>query len=268
MLAVDGVMSSSRPQTHFARVGDGDVAYQVLGQGPPDLLLIGGATSHVELNWQFPDYADAFRRLSSFSRLIMFDRRGSGASDPTPSNATREEFAEDLGAVLDAVGSNRAAILGVGESAPIALMFAGLHPDRVASLILLNGYARMLWSDDYPIGMQPEELAQIVDSIMALWGTPDLVALATPSRADDTEFLELGAAINRASATPRSVSAYLRSTTSLDVRSLLALIKVPTLVLHSKDYAWIPIEFGRYLADHIEGARFVELPGGKFRTAW
>jgi class 3 adenylate cyclase len=253
-----------RPQTQFVRVGDADVAYQVLGEGPPDLLLFAGVASHVELNWQVPDYAAVFRRFASFSRLILFDRRGSGASDPAPPNATWEELAEDLGAVLDAVGSERAAILGAGDPAPIALIFTALHPDRVANLILVNGYACTLRSDDYPIGTDPDEYAKMIDLVLAAWGSTDLVALANPSRANDPEFLDVGAAINRASATPRSVAQYVRSVSALDVRPVLPLISAPTLVLHSKDYPLIPIEHGRYVADRIEGARFVELPCADF----
>ena len=260
-------MSTTRPQTRYVRVGDADVAYQVLGDGPPDLLVFSGIASHVELNWQLPDYAGVFFRLASFSRLILFDRRGSGGSDPAPPNATWEDLTEDLRGVLDAVGSNKAAIVGIGDTAPVALMFTAMHPDRVASLIIVNGWARMSKGDDYPIGRPPDEYTSMLDLVMEAWGTQELVALANPSRSDDKEHLERGAAINRASATPRSVAEYTRSNAALDVRDVLPLIKVPTLVLHAKEYSFIPIEMGRSLADHIENARFVELPGGDFGLA-
>ena len=253
-------MSAAQPQTQFVRVGDADVAYQVLGQGPPDLLLFGGIESHVELNW--PIFGDYYTRLAAFSRLVMFDRRGAGASDPAPPNATWEELTEDLRAVLDAIGSERAVIVGVGESSPFALLFTAMHPERVSALVLLDGYARMLEADDYPMGYPEEGYAEMVKAVRELWGTTDLVRLVCPSRSEDQTFLERGAALNRASATPRSVAEWVQRYTPLDVRHVLPLIRVPTLVLHAKDNAIIPIEMGRYLADHIHGARFIELPGG------
>lgn len=260
-------MRTPLPQTRFVAVGDADVAYQVVGKGPPDLLLLNGAASHVELNWQLPDYADVFRRFASFSRLIMFDRRGTGASSPASVNATWEEFVEDAQAVLGAVGSETAAILGVTDTVPIAILFAAIHPDRVASLTLLNGTARSLESDDYPIGLSSEEFAEINELIIGVWGTTELVRLANPSRAENEDFLERGAAINRGSATPQAIVRLQQQFANLDVRHALPLINAPTLVLHAKEFQFIPVEMGRYVAEHIEGAKFVELPGGDFGLA-
>jgi class 3 adenylate cyclase/alpha-beta hydrolase superfamily lysophospholipase len=257
-------MTTTRPQTRYVTVGDADVAYQVLGQGPPDLLLLNSVTSHLELNWQLRDYADVFTRLASFSRLIMFDRRGSGASDPAPPNATWEEFTEDVRAVLDAAGSTKAAILGVIDATPIAILFAAMHPDRVVGLILLNGYARNLKGDDFPIGLTGEEHDAMMAGVSKLWGTPELSSLSTPSRADDTDFLDRVAEINRASATPRAIAEYFKRWRTIDVRHALPLIKVPTLLLHAPDNPFVSPDLGRYVADHIEGATFAELPGGDF----
>lgn len=256
-----------RPQTQYVPVGDADVAYQVLGEGPPDLLLFNGIASHVELNWQLPDYAENFERLASFSRLIMFDRRGTGASNEAPPNATWEDLTDDALAVLDAVGSKQAATFGMAETGPLAVLFATMHPDRVNRLVLLGTFARMLAADDYPIGLSPELWETMEATVLETWGTPELTRLANPSRADNAEFLERGAAINRASLTPRKFAGWLMQIVSLDVRPVLPLITVPTLVLHSKDNAFVPFAIGRYLADHIEGARFVELPGGDVALA-
>lgn len=253
-----------RPRTQYVTVGDADVAYQVLGEGPPDLLLLNSVTSHLELNWQLRDYAEVFNRLASFSRLIMFDRRGGGASDPAPPNATWEEFTEDVRAVLDAAGSTRAAVLGVIDASPIAILFAAMNPDRVASLTLLNGYARTLAADDFPIGQSPEDYSDLISSLSAVWGTPELSSWSNPSRTDDKDFLERLAEINRASATPRAIAEYFKRWRTIDVRHALPLVKVPTLVLHARDNPFISLDMGRYVADHIEGAKFIELPGGDF----
>jgi class 3 adenylate cyclase len=252
------------PKTRFVTVGGADVAFQVLGDGPPDLLLFGGLASHVELNWQWPDYADVLSRLASFSRLIMFDQRGAGASDTAPPNATWEDLTDEALAVLDAVGSRRAVPIGVCETGPMAMLFAAAHPGRVAGLILVSTFARHTAADDYPIGLSPEAQNTMEEMVVRVWGTADLVRLVNPSRAHDEEFVERGAAINRSSATPRAFADYVMRSTSLDVRDALPLIRTPTLVLHSKDNYLIPIAMGRYLADHIEGAKFVELPGADF----
>jgi class 3 adenylate cyclase/esterase/lipase len=253
-----------RPQTQFVAVGDADVAYQVLGDGPPDLLLFNGFASHVELNWQMADYDAIFRRLASFTRLIMFDRRGAGASDEGPRNATWEEATEDARAVLDAVGSKSAAVLGVADTGPMAMLFAAMYPDRVTALVLVSSAGWFMLADDSPIEDVPRYLSAVEETTVAIWGTPDLVRMANPSRANDQEFLTRGAAINRASATPRKFADYLKQVAVLDARPAMPLIQVPTLVLHSKDNYLVPIAIGRHIADHIDGAKFIELPGGDF----
>ena len=258
-------MSAPRPQTQYARVGDADIAYQVLGDGPTDLAVFGGLGFHVEANWDVPDAADLFSRLASFCRLIIFDRRGTGASDGVPRNAipTWEDFAEDTSAVLDAVGSNTAAILATIETGPMALLFATMHPERVSALILLSTYARYLAAEDYPIGLAPAALDTVIEMVAAGWGTPELQRIATPTRANDEEFIDRVSRQIRSGVTPRSAAAqYDYLLRSLDVRPVLPLVQAPTLVLHSKDNFFIPIEMGRFLAVGIDGAKFVELPGG------
>jgi class 3 adenylate cyclase len=243
-------------------VGDADVAYQVLGEGPLDLLFCYGLGSHIEFNWQIPTVAEFYDRLATFSRLIIFDRRGTGASDGVPRNAvpTLEEWTEDMAAVLDAAGSERAAILATIDTGPIAILYTAMHPERVSALVLLNTAARFIQAEDYPIGVAPEAVDALVEMIAAGWGTPEFLALANPSA--DWEFLDLTAQVLRASATPRTAAAQYNNVLRNDVRPALPLIQAPTLVLHVKEQPLTPLDLGHYLAEHIEGATFVELPGG------
>jgi class 3 adenylate cyclase/pimeloyl-ACP methyl ester carboxylesterase len=250
------------PETRYVTVGEADVAYQVLGSGAQDLLFCYGLGSHLEFNMQVPTVASFFDRLASMFRLIVFDRRGTGASDGVPRNSvpTLEEWTEDMAAVLDAAGSERAALFATLDTGPIAVLYTAMHPERISALVLLNTFARFLHADDYPIGV-PENAFDVFMALLAEgWGTPELLALANPSA--DAEFLHLTAKVTRASATPRTAAAQWRFMFRHDVRHVLPLIQTPTLVLNGKDVGLIPIEFGRYLADHIDGAKLVELPGG------
>jgi class 3 adenylate cyclase len=252
-----------RPQTRYVDVGGAEVAYQVVGQGPPDVIDVPGF-SHVDLLWDDPIAAPFLERLASFGRLILMNRRGTGASDAIADTAmpTWEEWADDVGAVLDAARSKHAVVLAGGEGGAIGLLFTATHPERVSGLILANATARRLRADDYPIGIAPEELDALVERFRAAWGTPDLVAMAYPSRANDPEFLQWAAKVMRAIATPKNAAAQIRYVIeSLDARNALPLIHVPTLVLHSTNNMAYSIPEGRYLADHIDGAKFVELPG-------
>ena len=249
----------------YVAVGEADVAYQVVGDGPVDLLYFYGLGSNIEVFWGVPEFAEFLKRLASFSRLIFFDRRGTGASDGVPRNAipTWEEWTEDVMAVLDAAGSERAAILAATDAGPIAVLFAAMHPERVSALALLNTSARYQVADDYPGGASPDEVDALVQLLGAGWGTPELISLTDPSMADDVEYLQSTARLARAAATPRTAAAqYDYILRTLDVRQALPLIQVPTLVLHSVASPIIPIEHGRYLAEHIEGATLVELPLG------
>ena len=250
------------PETRYVAVGDADVAYQVLGEAPLDLLFCYGLGSHIELNWQVPTIAEFYGRLASFSRLIIFDRRGTGASDGVPRNVvpTLEEWTEDMAAVLDAAGSARTAILATIDTGPIAILYTAMHPERVSALVLLNTAARFIEAEDYPIGASPETVDALVEMVGAGWGTPEFLALANPSA--DQEFLRLTAQVLRASATPRTAASQYNNVLRNDVRQALPLIQVPTLVLHVKEQPFTPVDLGHYLAEHIDGATFVELPGG------
>jgi hypothetical protein len=194
----------------------------------------------------------------------MLDRRGTGASDGVLNNAipTWEEWTEDIAAVLDAVGSKQTAILGGTDMGPIAILFAALDPERVRSLILFNTSARFLEADDYPIGVTPQAIETAVDMLATMWGTPDIVRRSNPSMADDPELVRFCSTLLRSSSTPRSAAAQTNyMLRGVDVRQALPLIQAPTLVLHVRDNPFMPISHGRYLADHIDRATFVELPG-------
>jgi class 3 adenylate cyclase len=251
------------PQTRYTSLGEADIAYQVVGDGPRDLVYVNGLTGHIEVQWEHPLLVRFLERLASFSRLIMFDRRGAGASDPVPLDAlpTWEEWTEDLGAVLDAVGSERAAIYAEVDAGPIGMIFAAAHPERTSALILGNTAARYAWAADYPDGATPEAIDQTVEAFRTTWGTEDLSALVFPSMAHDPLFLRWRGKFTRASATPRTAAAQYRYILGLDLRSVLPSIRVPTLVLHRSNFSLVPLEHGQYLAEHISGARLVEIPG-------
>ena len=252
------------PQTRYVDVGGAEVAYQVVGQGPPDVVYVTGF-GNVDVRWEDPVWAAFLERLASFGRLILFDRRGTGASAAIPDTAmpTWEEWADDVRAVLDSAGSERTVVFAENDGGPTGLLFTAMRPDRVSGLILANTTARRLRAHDYPIGIALEAVDDVAEMWTAGWGTPDMVSRVFPSRANDPEFAQWVAKFLRACATPKNAAAQLRYIfESLDAREALPLIRIPTLVLHSKSNLAYSIEEGRYLADHIDGAKFVELPGG------
>jgi class 3 adenylate cyclase/alpha-beta hydrolase superfamily lysophospholipase len=258
-----------RPDTRYVDVSGAEVAYQVVGQGPPDVVYVAGF-AHIDVRWDNPVWAAFLERLASFGRLILFDRRGTGASDAVPDQAmpTWEEWADDVRAVLDAAGSERAVVFAEGDGGPTGLLFTAMQPEGVGALILSNTSARFLRADDYPMGGALETVDELTETLRSTWGTPKLVQMLVPSRVHDLEFVEYAAKTTRAAATPRSAAAQLRYILeSLDARDALRLIQVPTLVLHAKNNVVVPIEQGRYLAEHISGATFVELAGGDIYAA-
>ena len=257
-------MSMERPETKYVDVGDSEVAYQIVGNGPHDVLWMYPLGSHVDLFWQIPTYAESVDRLSAFSRVIILDRRGLGASGPAPDGAVPnwEVFTEDIDAVLNASQSKRAAIVSNRETGQIAMLYAGMHPERVSALVLLNTTARYLEAEDYPIGATSESVDVVVDLMRTTWGTDAFPRIGIPSLADDDETVRIMAMVQRASATPKQAADlydyFLRHG---DVRQVLQSIQVPTLVLHVQNSPLLPIAHGRYLAEHIAEAEFVELPG-------
>jgi pimeloyl-ACP methyl ester carboxylesterase/class 3 adenylate cyclase len=256
------------PQTQYAKCGRLSIAYQVLGSGPIDLVYAHGWVSHLEYAWENPDYARFFRRLASFSRLIMFDRRGMGLSDRDVGPSTLEERVDDIRAVMDAVGSERAALLGVSEGGYMSVMFAATHPERIAGLILCGCFARASWAPDYPWGKTPEYWHAWTAAMEENWGAPFALDEAAPSMANDEAARLWFGAYLRHAASPGAARALSDLTVEVDVRSVLPSISVPSLVLHRSGDRWHPVAEAEYLADHIPGARLVVLPGEDHIPWW
>jgi class 3 adenylate cyclase len=257
-------VSQFLPETCYVEVGGARVGYQVVGDGPIDLVFALGLGHQIDLVWDLAPAAALIQDLASISRYIVFDRRGTGVSDPISRDSapTWEDWAEDVRAVLDAVGSRRAAVMAALDTGQMAILFAAMQPDRVSKLVLVNTAARGLQDDDYPIGTSAADADAVNAFVEQAWGTSEMARTMMPSRADDEEFLRLAARMTRASASPRSAAAQADYITRhVDVREVLPLIQAPTLVIHSKDLSFVPVERGRYLAEHIPGAKLVELPG-------
>jgi class 3 adenylate cyclase len=251
-------------ETRYARVGDASVAYRTLGEGPLDLLYFWGLPSHVELQWDLPATTAPFARLASVARLIIFDRRGTGASDPLPPTAlpSWEDWTEDVRAVLDAVDSEKAALFAEADAGPIGVLFSAEHPERVSHLILADTSARTLVADDYPIGLPQETIDVVVDMVGSLWGTPEFIRVLSSELPENAELVEWVTRVQRACVTPHMAELQYRYIlTTMDVRTALELVQAPTLILHHVDNPLIPISHARYLAQHIRAAQLTELPG-------
>lgn len=252
------------PPTKFAKSGDAHIAYQVVGSGPLDLLYVAGWVSNVELAWQDASYARFLGRLTSFSRLIFFDKRGTGLSDRVPERElpTLEQRMDDVRAVLDAVDSTRASLLGVSEGGPLCAVFAATYPERTSALVMYGSYARRLRTADYLGGYSSEEgLAGFLREIEENWGGPVGVAARAPSLVRDEPFLKWWSSFLMQSASPRAAMALTRMNAEIDIRAVLPTIRVPTLILHRRGDRLMSIEDARYLAGKIPGARLVLLEG-------
>jgi class 3 adenylate cyclase/pimeloyl-ACP methyl ester carboxylesterase len=258
-------------QTQYAKKGDAHIAYQVVGEGNPlDLVLVSAWFSHVEARWDLPGYAHYLGRLSSFSRLISFDKYGMGLSDPIRSRELPplEEWMDDVSAVMDAVGLERAAIMGAGEASPMAELFAATYPERTSALVLANATARISAAPGYEIGASPVLQDRLIWMAEQTWGRgDDIIAAINPSLAGDSAAAEAWGRFFRLSASPATAAAVMRMLFELDVRDVLPAIRVPTLVVHRRDNPIITADQGRYLADHIEGAKFVAVPGADYGLA-
>ena len=250
------------PETRYARLGDDHIAYQTVGSGPRDIVFMSAWFSHVDGRWEEPRFAAMLRRLATMGRLIVFDKRGSGASDPlTSTQPSWEDWADDIRAVLDAAGSERATVVGVGDSGPLAMLFAATQPQRVSSLVLVNTGARLVQAPDYPWGLTVEEVQDFLTRTRDSWGTGGIADVFSPSAANDERYRQWWARYQRMGASPGRSTAMARLTFGVDVRRVLSTIHVPTLVIHRKDFRFFPVELGRYLGEHIPGARYVEIPG-------
>lgn len=250
------------PETHYAKTDDGvHIAYQVFGRGLFDLVVIPGFISHVELAWEDEAISRALRRLGSFSRVIMFDKRGTGMSDRTERLPDIDRRMLDIEAVMRAASSEQAAFLAVSEGGPMALIFAAAHPERTRALILVGTYARMTACPDYPIGLPTEQLYQSVEYLEPGWGTGVGLGGWAPSVANSPAAREFFARLQRLGASPGAAMALMSSYMDIDVRAALPLVHAPTLVMHRTGDRMVPLPHGQYVAEHIEGARLVELPG-------
>jgi class 3 adenylate cyclase/pimeloyl-ACP methyl ester carboxylesterase len=251
------------PETRYAKKNGVHVAYQVVGEGDLDLLLVSAWFSHLEARWEIPGFAHYLRRLSSFSRLISFDKHGIGLSDPIALDRLPplEEWMDDVRAVLDATGCQRTAVMGANEGSLMAALFAASYPERVTALVLANPMARPAWAPDHPWGRPPDAAKALVGLIEQSWGKGEVMAALNPSIANDPNALEAWGRFMRLAASPAVAAAVTRMIFDLDIRQILPAISAPTLVVQRRGNPLVPADAGRDVARGIQGAAFVEVPG-------
>lgn len=245
-------------ETQYARSGDADIAYQVIGDGPRDVVLSLDWGSHLEAIEERPEMGDFVRALARFARVLFFDMRGVGMSSSLGAGVPIESWMDDLLAVMDAVGSETATIIAHGQATQMAVMAAATHPQRVTSLVLINGFARLTRADDYPAGMPPSVQQTYIETIETQWGKGTLSSFLGPSVWERPGVVEWWGRVERYSASPRLARTRAEAMVEVDVRQLLPLVDVPTLVVHSRDNEYVRVGHGRYLAEHIAGAAFLE----------
>jgi pimeloyl-ACP methyl ester carboxylesterase/DNA-binding winged helix-turn-helix (wHTH) protein len=249
------------PRTHYAHSGDVNIAYQVLGDGPIDLVFVMGWVSHLECFWTEPSFARFLRRLSELARLILFDKRGTGLSDRVGELPTLEQRMDDVRAVMAAVGSRQAVLMGVSEGGPLCSLFATTYPERTRALIMVGTYAKRTWAPDYPWAPDAEARERFFDEIRTNWGGPVGIEARAPSRAADPAFREWWSNYLRQGASPGAALTLTQMNAEIDVRNVLPHVRVPTLVLHRSGDRTLLVEEGRYVASLVPGAQFVEVPG-------
>jgi class 3 adenylate cyclase len=253
---------TSPPKTQYTKSGDVSVAYQVVGQGELDLVMVGGFATHLELGWDNPGLAHFYERLAAFSRLILFDKRGTGMSDPVPNVPTLEERMDDVRAVMDAVGSERAALFGMSEGAPMSILFSATYPERTSALVLYGAMARTTEDVDYPFAPPAEAIRQASNELIApYWGDGSTLEIFAPSIQDDPRAREGAARFQRYAASPSMVGQIFEMFLDIDVRSALPTVSAPTLVIHRRGDRVVNWRAGEWLASQIKGAKYLELPG-------
>jgi class 3 adenylate cyclase/dienelactone hydrolase len=257
-----------RPETRYTKSGDVNIAYQVVGEGPLDLIWVPGWISNVEEGWEVPEYAHFLRRLASFSRLVLFDKRGTGLSDRVSNDRlpTLEQRMDDVHAVLEAAGSERAAVFGASEGGNMSVLFTATYPQRVRSLVLAGVYAKRVWSLDYPWAPTPEQRERENELLEREWAREMDVSVLAPSAVADPALMRRIATFFRRSASPGAAVALNRMNSEIDTRAVLPSISVPTLVLHKSGDRHVNVEEGRSIARQIQGATYVELPGNDHLT--
>jgi pimeloyl-ACP methyl ester carboxylesterase len=253
--------------TRYADSDGVSIAYQVHGEGPLDVAFVPGFVSHVELLGENPLVARFLRRLTSFARVVVFDKRGQGLSDRPGHPPTLEESMDDLSAVMEAAGCDRPAIFGISEGGPMSMLFAASYPRRVSSLVLYGTYARMVRSEDFPLGIPGEAVDRWAEMVRREWGGPVGLRHWAPSVVGDAEFERWWARLLRQGTSPSGAIALMELYREIDVRGVLSSIEVPALVLHRLGDRIVPVEQGRFLAERIPGARFVALEGAD-HLAW
>jgi class 3 adenylate cyclase len=260
--------SPARPETRYAQSGDLYIAYQVFGDGELDVVLVNGYLTHVELIWENDSAARLLEGLASFARVINFDRRGSGLSDPVAEAPTLEQRMDDVRAVMDAAGSERAALFGISEGVAMSILTAASHPDRVRALVCYGGMARSTADDDYPWATPAEALIEAgVELVAPHWGKGASIEFAAPSQADNPDSRAFFARLERASSSPGMLASLVQMYLAIDVRDVVPTVHVPALVLHRRHDRLVNIGNGRWLAEHLPNARLVELAGDD-HTPW
>ncbi|MDQ3777244.1 MAG: adenylate/guanylate cyclase domain-containing protein [Actinomycetota bacterium] len=254
------------PETRYARSGDVHIAYQTVGAGASDLLLVPEFWHSIEAQWDQPALAAFLDRLSSYGRLISFDQRGTGVSDPVPPNAVLalEQWLDDITAVMDEAMSEQAVLLGFGGGGSLSMLFAATYPERTSGLVLVNSFPRLAEAPDYHWGRAPAVEDEVLHVMRTGWGRGVLLDLVAPSKVGDEEFRQWWARYQRLGSSPGTIVRMRRMLDELDVRDVLPNIRVSTLVLHRADNTFVRVEHGRYLADHIPGARYREVPGSDY----
>jgi len=259
---------TARPETRYARSGGVHIAYQVFGEGDLDLVLVPGFTTHVELLWEHEPTARFLEGLASFARVINFDRRGSGLSDPVVAAPTLEQRMDDVRAVMDAAGSERAALVGISEGVPMSILFAATYPQRVLALVCSGGMARSTYAEDYPWGTHVQALVEsAVELILPHWGDGSIIEVSSPSQAGDPQARAFYGRLERATASPGMLAALSQMFLDLDVREIVPSVHAPALILHRTRDRLVNVHHGRWLAEHMPNARMVEFEGDD-HTFW
>jgi class 3 adenylate cyclase len=249
------------PITKYAKSGDVNIAYQVTGEGLFDVVLVPGWVSHVENAWEEPGFAKFLHRIKSFCRLILLDRRGTGLSDPVATLPTLEERMDDVRAVMDAAGSDRAALIGGSEGGPMCMLFAATYPQKTSALVLYGTFAKGTYAPDYPWGPKPSQVKSFLDLIEGGWGTGITAKIFSPSVAQDKSHVQSWGRFERLAVSPGAARTLVQMVIESDARHVLPTIRVPTLVLNRSDDQIAPVDGARYIAEHIPGAKYVEFPG-------
>jgi class 3 adenylate cyclase len=256
------------PETEYAEIQGLRIAYQTVGEGPPDVLLSSGHFNNMDAVWEDPGAAVFLRRMAGFCRIIRFDALGSGGSDRPLQSDLMPAYDDQIKVVLDAAGSARAALVTMLDAGPAAIEFAAKHPDRVSHMILWNSTARMLRDVDYPEGLDEDSLRQAYARLAEGWASEEFAALSAPSRSRDPEFLTWYRRYMRSIATPTEVTRVLEASLAQDARPFLADLTMPTLVMHRSDYALVPVSHSRYIANHVDNSEFMEIPGADGAVFW